>query len=197
MVTAEYPLTWCFTEVPWSVVTNVVTSSPMADKGHLFSVKEAARACDVSPETIRRRLRDDAFEHAEKIEIDGRETWQIPLGDLLANDFVPTSAGTDPVVDDAGTDEPSTTAVDVVAASVVDDLEARLSAAEHRAELAEVQLGAERQRVVDVERIVTALEGQVRALNAGPQPPPAAGGPVVLTEAVSTAPLRKKSWWRR
>lgn len=170
----------------------------MADKGHLFSVKEAARACDVSPETIRRRLRDESFEHAEKIEIDGRETWQIPLGDLLANDFVPTSSGTAPVTKADDVDEEPSGSVDVVAASVVDDLEARLSAAEHRAELAEVQLGAERQRVLDVERIVTALEGQVRALNAGPPVPHPSDGPVVLTEPVPTVsvPLRRR-WWQR
>lgn len=170
----------------------------MADKGHLFSVKEAARACDVSPETIRRRLRDEAFEHAEKIEIDGRETWQIPLGDLLANDFVPTSAGTEPLDDAVTASQEPTDRVDVVAASVVDDLETRLSAAEHRAELAEVQLDAERRRVLDVERIVTALEGQVRALNAGSPPSPVPDGSVMPTEPIPTAPASvRRRWWQR
>ena len=162
----------------------------MSDLGHQFSVKEAARACDVSPETIRRRLRDDAFEHAAKVEIEGRDTWQIPLADPRANGFTPNVATiteaadtrdeprtfangsgspTDEladVADHAPSDgEPVESAVErLVNDQVVNDLASRLNSAEHRAELAEVRLAAERQRVLDIERIVTALEAQVRAL---------------------------------
>ncbi|WP_395152380.1 hypothetical protein [Ilumatobacter sp.] len=166
----------------------------MQPQGHLFSVREASEVFDVSADTIRRRLKADEFENAFKDTIDGSETWQIPIGDLLGAGFklLPAAAPSD---DSPTIVEPVALTDRVEDQSEVDELRSLLVEARHRAELAEKDV----QREVDLravsERIITALEGQVRALQAGPQT--AAVGPVVLTEPVATAPLRKKSWWRR
>ena len=72
---------------------NWITVDGVSENGHQFTLKEAARACDVSAQTIRRRLRDEVFPNASKETLDGVETWQIPLGDLLAAGFSPTSDG--------------------------------------------------------------------------------------------------------
>lgn len=58
-----------------------------------LGVDEAARACGVSDETIRRRLRSRRFPHAVR---DGGPSgaWRIPLADLVAAGFEP-KLGTD------------------------------------------------------------------------------------------------------
>ena len=167
----------------------------MRERGHLFTLKEAARSCDVSAQTIRRRLRDDAFPNATKESLDGVETWQIPLGDLLAAGFSPTSDGRPAPSEPTPT--PTTDVVDERPAPVqaidvdkVAELRAELVEAKHRAELAEAR-AEERQRSIDI------LERQVLMLMPGPAAPTVDDGPVVLTEPVPEAPLRKKSWWRR
>lgn len=149
----------------------------MTDRGHLFSLKEAARACEVSAQTIRRRQKAGVFPNAEKIAIDGVETWQIPLGDLLAAGFSPTSSGRP-----APGSEPAPAATTPPPLRQADtdqliELREQLAAAELRAREAELLLvveqertAAEKRRVADVERLVTALEGQVRMLEAGPIP---------------------------
>lgn len=172
----------------------------MSDHGHLFSLKEAARACEVSPVTIRRRLRDETFPNAFKESIDGSETWQIPLGDLLGAGFTPTSSGqattepaevTVPVVEVIEAVAAATPTAEPIDVAEVSELRSELVAAEHRAELAEAR-AEERQRLIDI------LERQVRVLMPGP---PVAGtasdGPSVLTEPVRTEPLRRKRWWQR
>lgn len=168
----------------------------MQPQGHLFSVREASEVFDVSADTIRRRLKAEEFENAFKDTIDGSETWQIPIGDLLGAGFkllpaaTPADDNTAPVavVPDASDDR-------VEDQSEVDELRTQLVEARHRAELAEKDVQRESDLRAASERIITALEGQVRALQAGPQP--AAVGPVVLTEPVPTQPLRRRRWWQR
>lgn len=166
----------------------------MQHPGHLFSVREASEAFDVSADTIRRRLKADEFENAFKDTIDGSETWQIPIGDLLGAGFkllpVTTVADDEPTIV-----EPVASTDSAEDQTTVDDLRSQLIEARHRVELAEKDVQRESELRAASERIITALEGHVRALQAGPQP--ASIGPVVLTQPVSSAPLRKTSWWRR
>jgi len=150
----------------------------------------------VSAQTIRRRLRDDAFPNATKETLDGVETWQIPLGDLLAAGFSPTSDGRPSQPSEPAT-APTTDVVDehpaatpVVDVDEVAELRAELIEAQHRAELAEAR-AEERQRSIDI------LERQVLMLMPGPASPTVNDGPVVLTEPVPTAPLRRRRWWQR
>ena len=49
-------------------------------KGHLFTKNEAAKACNVDPSTIKRRLSRGTFPHAYQ---DADNIWRIPYQDLV------------------------------------------------------------------------------------------------------------------
>lgn len=51
---------------------------------------EAAAACDVSIDTIKRRLKAGAFPHARQVGLD--RTWAIPVRDLVDAGLLPASA---------------------------------------------------------------------------------------------------------
>ena len=51
---------------------------------------EAAEACDVSIDTIKRRLKSGAFPHARQVGLD--RSWVIPVRDLVDAGLLPASA---------------------------------------------------------------------------------------------------------
>ena len=53
-----------------------------------YTLREAAAACDVSIDVIKRRLRAGAFARARQLD-DGPRTWLVPAGDLLAAGLIP------------------------------------------------------------------------------------------------------------
>ncbi len=62
-------------------------------KGHLFTKNEAAKACNVDPSTIKRRLSRGTFPHAYQ---DADNIWRIPYQDLVDAGLRP-GAPTEPV----------------------------------------------------------------------------------------------------
>lgn len=62
-------------------------------RGHLFTKNEAAKACNVDPSTIKRRLSRGTFPHAYQ---DADNIWRIPYQDLVDAGLRP-GAPTEPV----------------------------------------------------------------------------------------------------
>lgn len=104
-----------------------------------LTLTEAAAACGVSRDTMKRRLRAGAFANAEQ---DGAGVWRVPVTDLLAAGFHPHGAERPQERPEAvgGADPPP---------GEVERLRAALSAEQARREQAEA-VAAERERTIDL-----------------------------------------------
>jgi hypothetical protein len=165
--------------------------------GHTFSISEAAAACGVSRDTVKRRVKAGAFPHATK---DEAGAWSIPLADLLAADLHPhaaTAADVAEVVDAAREQHVVFARADQLELEVA-VLRARLEAAEHARETAErARDSAERARGELLDALMAALAKLPPALapggenvTQGPAPPAAPGG-------APAAPAARRRWWQR
>lgn len=167
--------------------------------GYTFTVREAAAACDVHPNTVRRAIKGNKFPNAYT---DAAGTWRLPVADLEAAGFRPHRAG--PTV--PASVEKVTTANSVATGAAVDrvhELEAeavrlRVEMAElaRRADVAEALAAERAERVEDLRLALRALE----AVN--PSPEDRARAPQSPVEAPSPTPrprtpARRRSWLDR
>lgn len=142
----------------------------MSDEGgHRFTLTEAAEACGVSRDTIKRRRAAGRFPNAAK---DAQGAWRIPVGDLLADGLHPNAAR--PTQPEG---EPQGHALSPPQDGRVRELEAEVRML--RAVL------DERER---------ALQIAERALAALPAP---AAEPAPMPQAPQPAPARPRRWWHR
>lgn len=152
--------------------------------GHLFTISEAAAACGVSRDTVKRHRADGKYPHALQ---DSTGTWLIPLADLLADGLTPNGAATDAETEDADRAE-------ALGAALVARTDAPGDIPRAVDERRIWELEAENRRLRDVlaerDRALTLAEQALRALPAGPPPP----GPTPGHDA--PAPGRRP-WWRR
>lgn len=117
----------------------------------MFTQREAAEACGISIETIKRRRTAGAFPGAEA---DDRGVWRIPLADLLA-------AGLNP-----GRPAPPEETTAAPAAQPEDVIDLREQIADLRGRLAERDRADARAAEL-VEQLQAALRGQMLAIEAG------------------------------
>lgn len=188
---------------------------PSDPRPAVLSLTDAATACDVARRTLTRALDAGKFPGAWRA--DGRQgpgsgPWMVPVVELMAAGYMPKVS--EPTRAPLGAPRISSTTSSVDASAQADALteelqalKSRLSAAEHRAEMAEA-LATERERALDDLR--TAL----RVLEAS-RPAPATPAPTVdldpdhvhlaapETREISMHPLRveiprgRRRWWRR
>lgn len=119
--------------------------------GVFFTIAQAAEACGVSRDTIKRRRAAGAFPNAV---LEGG-AWAVPLADLLAAGLQPGRPAPPDAPAGAGDDGGETTVIDL--REQIADLRGRL-AERDRAEARSAEL---------VEQLQTALRGQMRAIEAG------------------------------
>lgn len=154
--------------------------------GPTLGLAEAAKACGVSPSTIRRR-RAELAEYGARQDRPGGG-WSIPIAALVRIGLM--DAATAP-------DTPPAQAVAPVTAPPADSplkaeitrLEKALTEQRHRADLAEA-IAAERLAALEVERMA------LRALTAAPTPPVADPDPPA-GEHADADPGPRRRWWRR
>lgn len=157
--------------------------------GHAFSMVEAAHACGVSRDSIKRKL--GRFEHKWK---DATGAWRIPLADLLAAGLTPN----------APTEAPTAPARSEVAEIKTSSLEIELR--EARAQLAayEQAMHAERARAEEAERaraeMAAALQLALQKIPAS-LPPAQDAAPVQTADAPGASPSApappRRRWFRR
>lgn len=138
--------------------------------GHLFTMTEAADACEVSRDTIKRHRQAGAYPGAHQ---DAAGTWLIPLADLLADGLTPNAPLQGEGAPQAQHQVPAPPAAPPAELERLRRLES-----ENR-EL--------RARLEERERALSIAETALRALPAAPAAPP------VPQDA---APPRRP-WWRR
>jgi len=164
--------------------------TPTSD-GITFTLKGAADACQVDPQTIRRRL-DQLEEHGARRNEDG--SYSIPLSALLAAGFrpgkpAPPDSTPDQSAVSPGDAPPAPGDIPPAAAARITELE-RLLVEEHAALLVEQ---AHRQAA---DRVADTLERALRMLEARESPVPAQTTEVMTSvEPERAAPARR--WWRR
>lgn len=98
--------------------------------GHIFTIADAAKACNVSKKTLNRKIKTGDLANAFK---DSKGRWKIPIEDLIqvgykVNEYKNESKGTTEQVKT----EPK--------ADKIKELEDRLQVAETRAKIAEAKL---------------------------------------------------------
>jgi len=146
----------------------------MSDRPEL-TLTEAAKAAGVSRKTIRRRIDDDKFPNARRLDSGAGPAagpWVIPVADLLAAGFkLHQQDAPDPEpAPPEQTDEPTAPAAELVAE--VARLEAELATERTRRATAEARREAADQLRAAAERNADDLRTALRMLWAGPQPAP-------------------------
>lgn len=140
----------------------------------LLTVKEAAQAAGVHPNTIRRRLSDGAFPGATRREGDGAHL--VPVGDLVAAGFhlhrSTPPEGLEPII----------SSPDLLA-----DLRRDLAAERARADQAEALLRERDRLVAEAQARAQTAETALKMLTAAPAP---------ALERPATPPPQRR-WWRR
>lgn len=140
----------------------------------IWTAAEAARRCGVSRTTLTRRLLAGEIDGAHK---DADGAWRVPLAGLLAAGMPPT----DPRAEDHAGDD-----AEAPGESIAGDAEARIAAAEHAAEIAQLRAEITTERVrreaaeaiaaIQAERVAE-LRQALRMLEPPPQPEPEAPEP--------------------
>jgi len=134
--------------------------------GHLFTLREAAEACGVSRDTIKRRNAAGRFPGAQR---DDAGAWLVPLADLLADGLHPNA----PVQGEAPPQGAAPPPADAEQVARMVELEA--------------QVRELRARLDERERALQLAEMALRALPAGAAAPP---------EPQGGAPGRRSWWRR-
>lgn len=164
--------------------------------GHTFTVRAAADACAVHPNTIRRGLKGGRFPNAYT---DRAGTWRIPVSDLLAGGYAPERATPpDDPVDDEQLHDALAAMRELEAEAIA--LRAKMAELARRADVAEALATERAERVEDLRLALRALE----ARNPSPEER-AAMAPRTAPERPAEAPKptprprtpARRSWWQR
>ncbi len=157
---------------------------------HAFTLREAAAACGVSVQTIKRRKDDGLFPNARQEPIPnggGTKRWVIPLSDLLAQGLHPNAARKrdgmpkpDLDLTDAGAGDG-----DQATKGEVEQLRQELARARQEAAVAKA-LADERLRALDDARLTNERQHQaMMMLNAGSAP----------EKEAPPLPEQRRRWW--
>ncbi len=188
-------------------LTSEDTQSPAVGvPGVTFTVREAAKACAVHANTVRRRLKGGEFPNAYR---DATGTWRIPVVDLEAAGLRPNRFGSNApaepvvVIPEAGPADvhllrEAYDAVKILEAEA-DTLRNEVAALAQRAAFAETLANERADRIQDLRVALRALE----SVNPRPEDrfPAASPAPAAAEHDVWTAqgqpPTRRARWFRR
>jgi helix-turn-helix protein len=176
--------------------------SPTSDPGVTFTVREAAQACAVHANTVRRRLKGGEFPNAYQ---DRAGTWRIPVTDLERAGLEPSHARVEAprerlvVVPESESVEmallrESYDALKLLEAEA-DELRDQVTDLRRRAAFAEALAEERSDRIDDLRLALRALE----AINPHPSERMGASVPAepVVVPSLEDPPTERRSFWRR